>query len=306
MIVADRSPRCRAVVGTDGAALRHAGKIGEPASGDRLTYCGISTSVHDPGHCAQPGDSWRSRSAPGYGSSGPAVRSTPADRRGILKKNFCCVTTRGRNLLSFRRLRRGFGSLTAHAFGCSVLGLNPRILAAASLSPRRLPTADFAQADGILTVTLIRTLRLILPLAPFAQAEPRAGPPHFGGPFIGRSLTLGRPLTGITAVFGIIVAGAHGSCLSQGIARGECANILLGRLSKREPDQTGLCQSNPGSGNKTRKETGKETVLKSPAGRRPGRTQFRKALREGNVEGSSAYPHPRLAPSSRSKLARIS
>ena len=265
MIVADRSPRCRAVVGTDGAALRHAGKIGEPASGDRLTYCGISTSVHDPGHCAQPGDSWRSRSAPGYGSSGPAVRSTPADRRGILKKNFCCVTTRGRNLLSFRRLRRGFGSLTAHAFGCSVLGLNPRILAAASLSPRRLPTADFAQADGILTVTLIRTLRLILPVAPFAQAEPRAGTSLFG-----------RPLTGTTAVVGIIVVGAHGSCLSQGIAWGECLNILLGRLSKREPDQTGPCQSNPRSANKTRKETGKETVLKSPSGRKQGKRQRRK------------------------------
>ena len=103
-----------------------------------------------------------------------------------------------------------------------MLGFNLGVLTAAGLSLRRLPTADFAQADGILTVTLIRTLRLILPLAPFAQAEPRAGPPHFGGPFIGRSLTLGRPLTGTTAVFGIIVAGAHGSCLSQGIAWGEC------------------------------------------------------------------------------------
>ena len=143
-----------------------------------------------------------------------------------------------------------------------MLGFNLGVLTAAVLSLRRLPTADFAHAGRILAVALVRAPRQVRTSATFAQAEPQAGLP----------LT-GVPLSGTTAVFGIIVGGAHGSCFSQGIARGECENILPGRLSNREPDQTVLCQSNPRSGNKTRKKTEKETVLKSPSGRKHERIQ---------------------------------
>jgi hypothetical protein len=41
------------------------------------------------------------------------VHSIPADRTGESKKNFCCVTTRRRNLTIHRQLGRGLGPLTA-------------------------------------------------------------------------------------------------------------------------------------------------------------------------------------------------
>ena len=252
--------KCLSVAPTVAVGLWHARNIRETASSGQPKYCELATYVRDPGHCARPAGNPRSNTVPDYGSSRPVVHNTPAGRTTNLKKNFCCVTTRRRNLLSLRRLWRSLGSLTASLLCCGVLGFDLGVLTAAALSLRRLPTANFAQAVRILAVALIPTPRHILTPAPFAQAEPQAGSPR-----------LGRPLSGTTAVFEIIVEGAHGSYFSQGIAWGECANVLLGRLSKREPDQTVLCQSNPRSGNKTRKKTEKETVLKSPSGRKHGR-----------------------------------
>jgi len=144
------------------------------------------------------------------------VHSTPAGRKWKSKKNFCCVTTRRRNLCLLRRLGRGLGSLAAHALSCGVLGLHLGVLPASGLSPRRLPAANFALAFEILAVALVPAPRLVLAPAPFAQAEPRAWSSY----------------SGTTAVLWFTVVAAHGSVISQGTARGERANVLLGRLFK--------------------------------------------------------------------------
>jgi hypothetical protein len=189
-----------------------------PASCGRPKYCETATCVHGRGRCAPPVGKRGSSSGPDCGSTRPVVRSTPADRTTKAKKNFCCVTTRRRNLVTVRRLGRGLGSLTAHALSLCVLGLHLSVLTASGLSLRRLPTADFALAFGILAVALVPASRLVLAPAPFAQAEPRPWSSY----------------SGTTAVFWFTVATAHGSVISQGTARGERANVLLGRLSKRE------------------------------------------------------------------------
>ena len=79
-----------------------------------------------------------------------------------------------------------------------------------------LPAADFALAFRILAVSLVPTPRLVLASAALAQAESRARPTH----------------TGTAVMFWFTVAAAHGSVISQGTARGERANVLLGRLFK--------------------------------------------------------------------------
>jgi hypothetical protein len=178
--------------------------------------CETATCVRDPKHCPSPDGKRDSSSAPDCGSTRPVVHSTPADRRTESKKNFCRVTTRRRNLVIVRRLGRGLGSLAAHALSLSVLGLNLGVLTASGLSPRRLPAADFALAFGILAVALVPAPRQVLAPAPFAQAEPRAWSSY----------------SGTTAVLWFTVVAAHGSVISQGTARGERANVLLGRLFK--------------------------------------------------------------------------
>ena len=188
---------------------------------DGLRRCReTATCVRDPKHCPSPDGKCDSSSAPDCGSTRPVVHSTPAGRKWKSKKNFCCVTTRRCNLCLLRRLRRGFGSLAARALSCGVLGLHLGVLPASGLSPRCLPTADFTLAFGIPAVALVPAPRLVLVPAPFAQAEPRAWSSY----------------SGTTAVLWFTVVTAHGSVISQGIARGERANVLLGRLSKREPD----------------------------------------------------------------------
>ena len=192
--------RRHAVAQDVAVGTRHAGNIRGIASCGQPTYCEIATYVRDPGRCVPPDGNRRSSTAPDYGLSWPVVHNTPAGRTTNLEKNFCCVTTRRRNLLSLRRLRRSLGSLAAHALRCGVLSFNLGVPAAAVLSARRLPAADFAQASRILTVALVPTPRLVRTPAAFAQAQPRAG----------------LPLSGTTAVFWFTVVGAHGSCFSQG------------------------------------------------------------------------------------------
>jgi hypothetical protein len=85
------------------------------------------------------------------------------------------------------------------------------ILTPLGLPLRRLPTPHQTQAFGILAVMLIPTPRLVLPSTAFAQAD-------------------ARPRSSATAVW-LIMTTAHGSVFSQGTARGERANVLLGRLS---------------------------------------------------------------------------
>ena len=137
-----------------------------------------------------------------------------------MKKNFCCVTTRRRNFWPLIRLGRSFGSLAAHALSLCVPGFDLGGLAPFGLPPSRLPTANFPQAFRILAIELVPASRLVLPPATFAQAEPQARSSH----------------SGTAAALWFIVVGAHGSCFSQGTARGECLNILFGRLTKHEPD----------------------------------------------------------------------
>ena len=157
---------------------------------------------------------------PGCGSKSGAAHSTPAGRTKNLKKNFCCVTTRRRNFRPLIRLGRSFGSLAAHALSLCVPGFDLGGLATFGLPSSRLPTANFPQTFRILAIELVPTSRLVLPPAAFAQAKPHARSSH----------------SGTAAALWFIVEGAHGSCFSQGIARGECANILFGRLTKHEPD----------------------------------------------------------------------
>ena len=211
-----------------------------------------ATCVHDPGHCEQPDGRRRSSSAPGCGSSSAAVPGTPAGRTRESKKNFCCVTTRRRNLGVLRCLRRGFGSLAAHALRLRVLSFGGGIQAASGLPLRRLPAADLPLAFQILAVTLVPTPRLVLPSAAFAQADPRP-----------RSSR-----TGTAAALWLKMAAAHGSILSQGIARGERVFVLLGRLSKpgtRQPFASLYAPEATRQGRKQlEKGAAKETMKNTP------------------------------------------
>jgi len=111
------------------------------------------------------------------------------------KKSFCCVTTRRRKFRSLIRLRRGLGLLTALSLRFGVLGLGVGTLAPFRLPLRRQPAADFSQAFRILAVALVPTPRLVLALATFVQAGPRAG----------------AALAGLGTVLSFNVVVAHGS-----------------------------------------------------------------------------------------------
>ncbi len=173
-----------------------------------------TTCARDPAHCELPGDRRDCRSEPDCGPSSRAVHGTPAGRTTESKKNFCCVTTRRRNLTVTRCLGRGLGALTARTFRLGMLRFDFRILPSCRLPPRRLPAADLPQTLGILAVMLVPTPRLVLTSAAFAQADPRARTSR----------------SGTTAALWITVVGAHGSPFLPGTARGECATVLSGRL----------------------------------------------------------------------------
>jgi hypothetical protein len=185
-----------------------------------------ATYVRDPGPDERPDGRQRSSSAPGCGSTVVVVRGSRAGRTEESKKNFCCVTTRRRIIGVLRCLWHGFGALAAQPLLLSVLRFGCGIQAAPGLPLRRLPAAHLPLAVRILAVTLVPAPRLVLPPAAFAQADPRT-----------RS-----SLSGTARVLWLIVVRAHGSAVSQGIAREERATVLPGRLSKSatRPPMTSL------------------------------------------------------------------
>lgn len=128
------------------------------------------------------------------------------------RKNFCCVTTRRPNVRRLWLLWQRGGALTARTFGLGVLGFGRIILPSFGLPPRRLPASHQTQAFGVLAVMLVPTLRLVLASTAFAQTD-------------------AHPRSSGTTVW-LIMTTAHGSVFSQGTARGERANVLLGHLSK--------------------------------------------------------------------------
>jgi hypothetical protein len=163
-----------------------------------------ATCVHDLGHYERPGDMRRSSNVPGCGPRLRAVRDILADRIKEGKKSFSCVTTRRRNFGVFNGLGYKFDSLTALLLCLSVLGSDPVILAASGLPSGRLPAADLPPALWLLTVALVPAPRLILPLAPFAQADP----PAWSAP------------SGLRTGLSLNVVGAHGRISSQGKSSG--------------------------------------------------------------------------------------
>jgi hypothetical protein len=147
---------------------------GHPKCRESATY------VHDPGRCEPPAGRRRNRSVPGCEVRSQAIRSSPADRIGEGAKNFCCVTTRRRKFRFLNILGHELGPLTARFLCLGMLGLGGGGLATFSLSPRRLPAADLSLAFGALTVTLVPASWLILAVASFARALPRARSPRSG------------------------------------------------------------------------------------------------------------------------------
>jgi len=157
---------------------------------------------------------------PGCGARSREVRGSLADRRGGEKKNFWCVTTRGRNFGVINGLGRDFGSLPALLLGLGMLHFDAGALATFSLAASRLPAADLPQAFRVLAVALVPAPRLVLAPASFAKASPRAG----------------LPRSGQTAVSVSTVEGAHGSCDSQGKSSGRMLPHSPRALSKLEQD----------------------------------------------------------------------
>ena len=123
----------------------------------------------------------------------------PTAQRGR-QNNFCCVTTRRRNLRGFRHLQRRWRTPTARTFRLGMLAFGRLFLTPSCLPSRRLPAPHPTQTFGILAVTLVPTPRLVGPFTTFAQATPRP-----------RS---SRP--GLTAALWIIMTVAHGSVIPKG------------------------------------------------------------------------------------------
>ncbi len=152
---------------------------------------------------------------------------------GRRQNNFCCVTTRRRRRWCLYGLRRSAGTLAARTLRCGVLSFGCRVLSSSGLALGRLPEAEQSPAFGILAVTLVPTSRLVSATTALAQAEPRS-----------RSSR---------SRLALIMTAAHGRNDSQGTARGERANVLLGRYSTRAG--TGGHQSMRAGMNQTGKET---------------------------------------------------
>ncbi len=115
---------------------------------------------------------------------------------GSRRKNFCCVTTRRRNIRGLRCLWRRVGTLTAHPFSLGVLSFDLVLLTAFGLPLRRLPAPHQTQAFGISAITLVPRSRLVHASTAFAQAD-------------------ARPRSSATA-FWLIMTMAHGSTVPKG------------------------------------------------------------------------------------------
>lgn len=196
------------------SGIRSLACVGHPRCRERATY------VLGPGRCERPDGRRGSSSEPGCAMSSREVRSSLADRIWGGKKNFWCVTTRGRNFGVVKGLGRGFGSLAALLLGLGMLGLGAGVLAAFGLAASGLPAVDLPQAFRILAVALVPGAGLVLASASFAQADAWA-----------RS-----PWSGPTLVFWCRLGGAHGRCFLPGESSGRMRQHSLRALSKVEPD----------------------------------------------------------------------
>jgi hypothetical protein len=179
------------------------------------------------------------------------------------ENNFCCVTTRRRSFRLFRGLWHRLGDLAACPLGRGVLDLDRFIGTPLRLTPGRLPAAHGTQTLRILAVALVATSWLVLLSTASAEADP-------------------RPRSSAAASW-LMLTVAHGSVLSQGTARGERANVLLGRFSTvpvgdhrqvyfaegtrqgRKPLEKGPAKE------RTINQTAKEKILKLQAGRNKNR-----------------------------------
>jgi hypothetical protein len=186
--------------------------IGWPVSCGRPRYRGPATCVLDPTHCERPDGRRDNSSAPDCGAMSQGLHSSLADHRQEGKKIFCRVTTRGRKIHVLNGLGRDLGSSTARSLRLGVARSGLDTLAMRGLAPRRLPTTDFPPTVWVVTVTLVPTRRQILTITPLAQASPR--------PRSTRSRRAPASYFNVT--------GAHGSCNSQGKARGECTTFSSG------------------------------------------------------------------------------
>jgi hypothetical protein len=127
------------------------------------------------------------------------------------QKNFCCVTTHRCKFWLRRRLRRSCAAPTARPLGLGVLGLDRFILAPPGLPPRRLPAPHQPQAFRVLAITLVPAPRLVLSSTSLAQTNPQSWSSR-------------------TSAVWFMMMAAHGSLLSQGLARRECTERSLRAL----------------------------------------------------------------------------
>ena len=151
-----------------------------PASSGHPKCREKATCVHGPGHCERLADRRDSNSVPSCGASSRGVHGSPAGYITEVKKTYCCVTMRRRNLWTLSDLGRGLGLLAAHFLCLGVLGSDIVVVATFSLPLCRLPAADLPQAFGVLAIALVPTPRVILASAPFIQAGPLARAAHSG------------------------------------------------------------------------------------------------------------------------------
>ncbi len=159
------------------------------------------------------------------------------------------------------RLGHRLDALAARPLRLGVLAFGGIILASFGLPLRRLPAPHQAQAGRILAVTLVPTPWPERLSTTFAQAQTRTRPS--------------------AAAVWLMLMVAHGSVLSQGTARGERANVLLGRFSTvhvgghcqlyfAEKTRQGKKLLEKGAATETAiNQTAKETVLQL----HPGRTR---------------------------------
>ncbi len=168
--------RCRAAGSDVGARLGTLwpASCGHPRCRER------ATCVHGLGHCEPPDGRRGYNSAPGCGVRSRAIRGSPADHIREGKKSFCCVTTRRRNLCVLNGLGRGLGPLAARSLCLGVPSFDLGGQAMFGLPPRRLPATDLPPAFRLLAVALVPAPWLVLALAAFTQAPPRAGPAPSG------------------------------------------------------------------------------------------------------------------------------
>ncbi len=198
---------------------------------------------------------------------GRFIASRPV-AHGSRQQNFCCVTTRRRNLGVLRCLRRRGATLTARTLILSVLGFARSVLASSRLPPRRLPATHLPPAFGVLAVTLVPTPRLVLVPTAFAQADPRP-----------RSSR-----TGTAAALWITMTAAHGSVDlprdSPGGTRYRSPRALIETGKPRVVRQYTSRKQRDREGNGLKKGVAKETHNWESDGHRqsilPGRNQTRK------------------------------